>query len=89
MQIIEPELAENATMGPEMTEFRGPNARTIMRIASDAFAKHEVREIYRIRDRRKAPNLHLQWGPILAFSDTQLHQSDTPTWHQFGIASYC
>ena len=45
MQIIEPELAENATMGPAMTEFRGPNARTIMRLASDVFAKHQVREI--------------------------------------------
>ena len=46
MQIIEPELAENATMGPEMTEFRGSNARTIMRIANDVFAKHQMREIY-------------------------------------------
>lgn len=75
--------------GARHDEVQGPNARTIMRLASDVFAKHQVREIYRIRDRRKAPNLHLQWGPILAFSDTQLHQSDTPAWRQFGVASYC
>ena len=32
--------------GARNDEVQGPNARTIMRLASDVFAKHQVREIY-------------------------------------------